>query len=98
MAKTKSQRIRELTKQGKTAAEIVKIMKCSVQYVYTVRSNMKKEQAEKLGIEKVGKKADPLPGGITYTAPAIDRHIKGLVELTQEKPSLWQRFVKWIRS
>lgn len=98
MAKTKSQRIRELTKQGKSVAEIIKLTKCHPQYVYSVRSNLKKEQAEKLGIEKVGKKADPLPGGITYTAPAIDRHIKGLVELTQEKPSLWQRFVKWIRS
>lgn len=94
MAKTKSQRIRELTKQGKSAAEIVKIMKCSVQYVYTVRSNMKKEQAEKLGIEKVGKQVDPAPGGIVY----VQEHVKGLVELAQEKPSLWQRFVNWIRS
>lgn len=93
MAKTKSQRIRELTKQGKSAAEIVKIMKCSIQYVYTVRSNMKREQAEKLGIEKVGKQADPTPGGIAE----VQAHVKGLVELAQEKPSLWRRFVNWIR-
>lgn len=101
MAKTKHQRIRELTAQGKSVAEIVRITKSSPQYVYTVRSNLKRDDKQKkVGIEKVGTKVDPAPGGITH----VQEHVKGLVELTLEetpepqKLSLWQRFVKWIRS
>ena len=100
MAKTKYQRIKELTDQGKSVAEIVRITKSSPQYVYTVRSNLKREGKTKVGIEKVGTKVNPAPGGITH----VQEHVKGLVELTLEaapeptKPTLWQRFVKWIRS